>query len=85
MAIPKAVKTQAGTTPPTPTATSSANPVEPLNQKLMYAALVQLQNSVNELATAHNTHNHGGAAANAPTVLVAGGAGVAAANLFTTN
>jgi hypothetical protein len=85
MAIPKKVKTVAGTTPAVPSATSSDNPVTPLNLTTLYAAVLQLQNSVNELDTAHNTHNHGGAASNPPTVLIAGGAGVAAANLFTTN
>ena len=84
MAAPKAVKTVAGTTPATPTTLSSVNPVTPLNLNTLYAAVLQLQATVNELIVNHNLHQHSALSA-APSVGLIDGNAEAAANLFTAN
>jgi hypothetical protein len=77
MAIPKIIRTLAGTARSKP-----PSPSEPLLPADVALSIVQLQNTVNELISRYNTHAD---AAHAGANKVAGGAGVAATNLFTTN
>ncbi len=87
MTPPKKIKTLAGTT--APPATAGDNPAVPLNPQQMYEALVQLQNTVNELIVNFNAHTHGGvtvgAAQTGVTASLVDGNGEAASNLFTAN
>lgn len=75
MAAPKKLRTLAGVTTP------AGAVVPPLSNADLYAAVVQLQNTVNEVIVRYNAHATAAhAGANAVT-----GAAQAASNLFTTN
>lgn len=57
MAAPKAIKDKTGNTPKSGEIASD-NPQRPLNLFTLAAAVVQLQNSLNELVVKYNAHVH---------------------------
>lgn len=63
---------------------ASDNPAVPVNQQTLLEAVVQLQNTVNELIVNHNAHQHSALNA-APATGLVDGNGEAASNLFTAN
>lgn len=96
MAAPKKIRTKANTA-----SAPTAGIQVPVDTVTLTASVVQLQGTVNELisrvnalVTLYNAHTHSGVTAGADTsgtkataaaVAVAGGAGVAATDLFTTS
>lgn len=92
MAAPKAVKKLGAATPSAQdlVAAQYDPPAVPLDDGSVWQAIVQLQNTVNDLITRFNAHTHGGVTtgagtSGAPNANTMTGAGSAAANLFTTS
>lgn len=89
MAAPKPIKRLAGDTPNQSTFATTDNPAVPLNPAQMAAAIVQLQNTVNALQAAFNTHTHSGVTTGAGTSGTVStpltSAAASAQNLFTTS